>query len=88
MSIGAELCEAVRAVDEHGEDLVPFCDRERKKPCLSFLCCFEPRSGVVEAGVAKPPGEIDDVAFGNGDAREDHLSSVDVFLLCEFAEQR
>ena len=88
MSIGAELCEAVRAVDEHGEDLVRSAiESARSLVCRS--CAASSRAAVcVEAGVAKPPGEIDDVAFGNGDAREDHLSSVDVFLLCEFAEQR
>ena len=56
---GAELAQAVGAVDEDGEDLVALLDREREQAGLVLVAALEAGGGVVAAGGSEHPGELD-----------------------------
>jgi hypothetical protein len=71
---------ARRGVVEASKDLFSLGDRERDEPRLSLLRGDQSVGGEVEAVVAEPVGQLEDVSAGNWDPREHHPSTVHLFV--------
>jgi len=66
--------ESCRRVFERTEDLVPLGQRERQESGLAVIGRFETLGGVVEAGLAKLPGEREHVRVTNLKTGEHHAT--------------